>query len=190
MNEKLTERLNKILDRITSDEFLKNKGLGNEIGFYIFDYPPEDELEVRKHVEFVREKAVKNAGLRVVCINLFELLVGHLKNRGLMDKAIKMQREKGDRKLFEALSGPLDEEKVAAVFTEEAKPKEHDVVFVTGVGNAWPLLRSHTLLNNLHSRMEGTPLVVFYPGSYDGQGLSLFGRMKDNNYYRAFRLVV
>jgi hypothetical protein len=30
---------------------------------------------------------------------------------------------------------------------------------------------------------------VFYPGSYDGQGLRLFDRLTDRNYYRAFRLV-
>jgi len=71
------------------------------------------------------------------------------------------------------------------------KPKyEADMVIMTGVGNVWPLLRSHTLLNNLHALMEETPLVMFYPGVYDGQGLSLFGCVEDRNYYRAFRLVV
>jgi hypothetical protein len=72
----------------------------------------------------------------------------------------------------------------------QAKPEEADIVIMTGVGNAWPLLRSHTLLNNLHALMEKTPLVMFYPGVYDGQGLSLFGCVEDRNYYRAFRLVV
>ena len=72
---------------------------------------------------------------------------------------------------------------------EAARPEDNDVVFMTGVGNVWPLFRSHTLLNNLHPFMQGTPLVVFYPGIYDGQRLSLFGRLRDNNYYRAFRLI-
>lgn len=191
MNEALKERLNKILDRITSPEFLSNAGLGNEIGFYIFDYPSEAELEVRQHVEFVMDKASKRKPeLRIAHVNLFQLLVDYLKERGLLEKALAMQKDKGDEAMFKALKGPLHEEKIAKEFAKAAQPEKHDFVFMTGVGNAYPLLRSHTLLNNLHPLMGGTPLVVFYPGSYDGQGLSLFGKMKDNNYYRAFQLVV
>jgi hypothetical protein len=191
MNDALKERLNKILDRITSPEFLTNSGLGNEIGFYIFDYPPEYELEVRQHVQFVVEKASKRKPeLRIAHINLFQVLVDYLKERGLLEKALVMQKEKGDEAMFKALKGPLQEGKIAKVFATVAQPEQIDFVFMSGVGNSYPLLRSHTLLNNLHSLMGGTPLVVFYPGTYDGQGLSLFGKMKDNNYYRAFRLVV
>jgi hypothetical protein len=73
-------------------------------------------------------------------------------------------------------------------------------VLLSGVGNAYPLLRSHTLLNNLHSIMGQTPLVMFYPGKYDQTSLRLFGksgttggahhgRSRNANYYRAFRLV-
>ena len=40
MTDGLTDRLNQILPIITSDAFLRGKGLGNEIAFYIFDYPP------------------------------------------------------------------------------------------------------------------------------------------------------
>ena len=53
------------------------------------------------------------------------------------------------------------------------KPEQHDLVIVSGVGSVWPLLRSHTLLNNLHPIMGKTPLVMFYPGRYDGQSLRL-----------------
>jgi len=84
----------------------------------------------------------------------------------------------------------LGAEKIAKAFVEEAQPKENDLVLVSGVGNAYPLLRSHNLLNNLHSLMEDTPLVMFYPGIYTGQGLRLFGKLKETNYYRAFQLVV
>lgn len=190
MNEVLNNRLNQIIDRIKSPEFLSNSGLGNEIGFYIFDYPPEEELTVREYVRFMLEKLAKtNPALRIAHINLFKLLIDYLQERNLYDKALNLQKTKGDEALRKALKGPLHEEKVAKAFVEAAKPDEHDVVIMTGIGNVWPLFRSHTLLNNLHSLMQNTPLLVFYPGIYDGQGLSLFGRMKDNNYYRAFRLI-
>ena len=94
----------------------------------------------------------------------------------------------------------MPEEKVAKRFADIAKPAEHDLVLISGVGGAYPLLRSHTLLNNLHAIMGQTPLVMFYPGRYDTQTLRLFGkiglvgssaeeRKKKTNYYRAFRLI-
>jgi len=88
------------------------------------------------------------------------------------------------------LKGPLGAEKIAKAFVEEAQPQENNLVLVSGVGNVYPLLRSHNLLNNLHSLMGDTPLVMFYPGTYTGQGLRLFGKLKETNYYRAFQLVV
>lgn len=190
MNELLKERLNRIMDRIQSPEFLSNAGLGNEIGFYIFDYPPEEELSVREHIRFILETmAKKRPDLRIAHVNLFRLLIDYLKKRNLYERALKIQQAKGDEELRKALKGPLHEEKIAGIFVEEARPEGNDVVFMTGIGNVWPLFRSHTLLNNLHPLMQGTPLVVFYPGVYDGQRLSLFGRLRDNNYYRAFRLI-
>ncbi len=190
MNEILKERLNKIILRITSREFLEGGGLGNEIGFFIFDYLPEDELHVREHIQVILDQVEKkHPDIKIHTVNLFELIIQYLKDRNLLDKAIRLQKEKGDKELMKALKAPLHEEKIAKVFRDKADPDNCDIVFMTGVGSAWPLLRSHTLLNNLHPLMNETPLVVFYPGLYDGQGLSLFGKLEDDNYYRAFRLV-
>lgn len=190
MKDELTPRLNKIIERLESTELLENKGLGNEIGFYIFDYPPEEEIRIREHIKFILEHlGKKRPDLRIMHINLFELIVNYLKNRNLLDNALKLQRDKGDDAMRKALAGPLHEEKIAKAFLEAARPLDHDIVIMSGIGNAWPLLRSHTLLNNLHPLMQNTPLVVFYPGVYNGQDLSLFGKLGDNNYYRAFRLV-
>lgn len=186
----LDDRLNRILDRVTADDFLTGRGLGNEIPFYAFDYPPEDELAVREHVEFLLTQIPKKrTGTRVSHINLLQMIVGHLRERGLYDKAIQRQKDKGDDALLKALKSPLDATKIAKVFIQEAAPDLHDMVFVTGVGGAFPMLRTHSLLNNLHPLMGSTPLVLFYPGVYDGQSLRLFGELKDKPYYRAFRLV-
>jgi len=190
MNDYLTERLNKILPRIISDDFLKGRGIGNEIAFYIFDYPPEDELRVREHIHFLLDHIPKQRPeLRVKHINLFDFILDYLKRRNLLDKALEMQREKGNDTLKKALEGPLDPDKLPAIFTEVAQPYQNDLVLLSGVGSAFPLLRSHTLLNNLHPIMGNTPLVMFYPGRYDGQSLRLFGKLKSNNYYRAFKLI-
>jgi Domain of unknown function (DUF1788) len=190
MSDPLNERLNKILPRIISDEFLAGSGIGNEIAFYIFDYPPEDELRVRDYLRTLLDHIPKQKhGIRVKHVNLFDFVLDYLKSRKLLDKALHMQREKGDLALKKALTGPLQESKLGALFAEVAQPDKHDLVIVSGVGTVWPLLRTHSLLNNLQPVMGQTPLVVFYPGRYDGQSLRLFGKLKSNNYYRAFKLV-
>jgi hypothetical protein len=190
MTSDFNERLDKILDRLTSDAFLQGKGIGNEIPFYAFDYPPERELEVRAHIAFLLAQIPKRRpGLRFVHVNLFDLIIRHLKDRGFYAKVEEKWKEKGDDGLLKALAAPLDASKLASVFADEAKPADHDLVLVSGVGSAYPLLRTHNLLNNLHHRMGSTPLVLFYPGVYDGQSLRLFGALEDKPYYRAFRLV-
>jgi hypothetical protein len=190
MNNHLTERLNRIMPKLISDELLSGSGLGNEIGFYIFDYPPEEELRVREHIQFVVDHLPKSKpGLRVKHVNLFDLVIAHLESRHLLDRAIQMQRTQGDEALFKALSAPLHESRLAQVFADAAQPGQHDLVLVSGVGSVWPLLRSHTLLNNLHPVMGNTPLVMFYPGKFDQVTLRLFGILESRNYYRAFRLV-
>ncbi len=189
MTDSLTQRLNEILPKVISSEFLSGKGLGNEIAFYIFDYPPEAELRIREHIQFLMTHIPRNRpGLRVKQVNLFDLVVDHLRERNLLEKSCRMQQEKGNKALEKALSGPLKTEKLVRIFAEVVRPEEQDLVFISGVGNVWPLVRSHNLLNNLQTVMAQTPLVMFYPGRYDGQALRLFGKIKSNNYYRAFRL--
>jgi hypothetical protein len=190
MTGNLQDRLNKIIPRLTSDELLHNQGLGNEIGFYIFDYSPEYELEIRDYLQVVlKHIGKKKPGIRVKHINLFYLIVAYLKEAKFLDKAIALQSKKGDQALAKALKGPLDSKKIAGFFTTKAAPDNHDLILISGVGSAWPMLRSHNLLNNLHPLMGNTPVVMFYPGIYTGAGMKLFGCLKESNYYRAFQLV-
>jgi hypothetical protein len=190
MTATLTERLNQILPRVISDSFLRSVGLGNEIAFYIFSYPPEDELDVRRHITFLMEQIPHHRpDLRVKHIDLFDFAIDHLRDRKLLDKTMQMQRKKTPKHVITQLEKVLDPEKTKNLFARIASPSEHDLVFVSGVGSVFPMMRAHKLLNNIHSVMGSTPIVLFYPGRYDGQHLSLFGKLKSDNYYRAFKLV-
>ncbi len=186
----LENRLNKVLDRMVSDDFLQGRGLGNEISFYVFDYPPACELTMREFAATLESDIQRRRpGTRVSHINLFELMVNHLTERKLLDKSLELQQVKGDAALKSALAAPLKAEKLAQVFTELANPQEQDLVLVSGVGSVYPMLRSHSLLNSLHAVMGKTPLVLFFPGAYDGQALRLFNRLPGDHYYRAFKLI-
>lgn len=190
MNQQLQERLNKIPEKILSEDFLNGKGLGGDLNFWIFDYAPEAELQVREYIEFLSGMlAKKHDQLKVANINLLQYLVSYLDERSFVDKAVAMQKKKGDEGLKKALSGPLHMDKFAPYIVEKSRAVNADIIIISGVGSVWPLLRAHHLLNSLHSLLGDKPLVLFYPGQYTGQTLSLFGKIPSKNYYRAFTLV-
>ena len=63
------------------------------------------------------------------------------------------------------------------------------MLVITGVGEVYPFMRVHNVLDNIQHLFENTPVVVMSPGRFDGQTLSLFGKLTDGNYYRAFDLI-
>lgn len=191
MTTTFEERLNQALPRLASSDVLDNRGAGGEIGFWIFDYPPEREMEVRSWVSEVIEPGLRkqNPQLRFATIDLFECVVGLLEERGLLEKAFEMQTRKGDDALLGNLRSVLKEDRLAARIVQMAGVEDLDLLIVKGVGSVYPMLRTHTLLSALHPHMRDTPLLMLYPGRYDGMSLRLFNKLGDDNYYRAFRLV-
>lgn len=189
MNAHLQERLNQIPSIITSEEFLKSQGLGNEIGFWIFEYAPEDELQVREHLRFTLDLLErKHSQLKVVHINLLQCIKDYLDARNFTDKSFRLQASKGNQALLKVLDGPLHMGRFAPFLVEQYQAAEQDIIFVSGIGSVWPMMRAHELLNALHASLGHRPLVLFYPGHYTGQSMSLFGRIPSKHYYRAFKL--
>lgn len=185
------ERLDEILPIISAPHFRENKGLGNEVGFYIFDYSPKDEMIVRERIPFIKSKAQSSYNINIVEIDLYEAIIEILQSKGYLKKNFEMEEKKGSEFVMnatkKALRLTLSNDLLVKYIVE--KSEGCDIVFLTGVGKAWPLVRSHTILNNLHKEIEDMPLVMFFPGSYDGGTLMLFEEFKDDNYYRAFPLV-
>lgn len=191
MTLSLDERLNQILPRLTSRDFLDSKGLGNEIGFWIFDYPPEQEMDVRSFVAgtVLPALAKQVPPLKIASVDLFKLVTELLQERKLLDKAIDMQASKGNDSTLAALRSVLKEDKLAQKIASQFDIASLDLMILTGVGSVYPMLRTHTLLSALHPIMGNTPLLMFFPGRYDGHSLRLFNTLAEDHYYRAFRLV-
>jgi hypothetical protein len=185
----LDDRLNQIIARLEEPSFLANQGIGNEIGFYVFDYPPEDEIKVREHVALIRRHFEKAGTIRIVEINLFDVLLDILKGKKVIDKVLLSEKQWSLQQLHSKLAPVVNKDAVVNRIVELAGP-DHDLVFLTGIGSAYPLVRAHEVLNNLHDKklLADKPLVMFYPGKYTMQELVLFGQL-EANYYRAFRLV-
>ena len=191
MSTTFEERLNQALPRLASPDVLDNKGAGGEIGFWIFDYPPEREMEMRSWLSKVIEPGLRKQkpDLKFVTVDLFECVISLLEERGLLDKAFEMQLKKGDEALLSTLRSVLKEDRLAARIVEKSGATDLGLLIIKGVGAVFPMLRTHTLLSALHPHMRDTPLLMLYPGRYDGLSLKLFNKLGDDNYYRAFRLV-
>jgi len=182
------KKLTLLKEKVQTKEFLEGKGLGNEIPFWIFDYSPKDEMMVRYNIEKI-SKHLENCSINVLKLDLYEISMSILYKHGLVEKIIGFENDKGSEKALDKTKLSLKPEEITKHIETIMKESDPDVVFLFGIGKAWPLIRSHTILNNLQPVLGNIPMVAFYPGEYSGNDLSLFGKFKDSNYYRAFRLV-
>ena len=186
------QRLDEIIPKITDKSFRENMGLGNEMGYYIFDYEPKYELLVRDHIEFIKQKiSDEYSDINIKEFDLYEIILEIMDKKGYLQKNIEMEKKKGSKYVFNAIRKSLrltlKNDMVLSYIVNRVEP--NDIVFITGVGKAWPIMRSHTVLNNLHNVIDQVPVVMFFPGEYDGLELILFNEIKDDNYYRAFQLI-
>lgn len=187
----IEERLDRMEESIRKPSFRQNKGLGNEVGYYIFDYPADQELLIRERTEYLRKKYESSPdGFRVIVFDLYDIMIDILEEKGYLEKTVEMEKKRGLDGIVKAVSHTMRitaEDCLIVDYIQKNTP-ENSVVFLTGIGKCYPLLRSHTVLNSLHQVLDRVPVVMFFPGKYDGQELILFGEIKDDNYYRAFKL--
>ena len=187
------ERLDKIWDRISDQDFLANRGVANEVRYYVFDYEPCDELIIRDKIKALKKQNNPDAdGFQIIEFDLYEMVISILEEKGYIDKCVKFEEQKGMEYLYTAVTKMLrltnDDNLIVNRILENTP--ETAVVFLTGVGKVFPFVRSHNVLNNLHQVLDSVPVIMFYPGTWNGQSLSLFGTITDGNYYRAFPLIV
>lgn len=189
----LKDRFDHLLAIISSDRFLKMQGLGNEVPFFICPFKPEETLDMNK-LEQQLIRALNNQGIRVLKINLYDLTLELLQKRGVWDRILAVEETISKDELKELLQGVLDPEKhLIPAIAEKMAQAAYEVLFISGVGEVFPYIRSHTVLNNLQSTAKDRPTVMFFPGEYThsseaGASLDLFGRLHDDKYYRAFNI--
>lgn len=187
------ERYQHLLAVISSQRFLKMQGLGNEVPFFICPFDPKEANEMAKLGNQLINQ-LKNQGIRVLKINLYDLSIEMLKQRGIWEQILETESTISKDELKELLQGVLDPEKhLIPAIARKMRQEPFDVLFISGVGEVFPYIRSHTVLNNLQSTVKDRPTVMFYPGEYThsaekGATLKLFGRLHDDNYYRAFNI--
>ena len=192
MARTLEERLHEAETVIRQPNFLENKGLGNEVGYYVFDYPAEQELVVRRRIAEMKAKYnTPSSNFQIVEYDLYDMVIDILQEKGYLEKCFEFEKRKGFERITKSVGNLLrisGDDSLIVQYILDHTP-ENAIVFLTGVGKSYPLLRSHNVLNNLHQSYLHAPVVMFFPGTYNEQELILFNEIKDDNYYRAFRLV-
>ena len=186
----LVEQEEHLFNVLSGRRFLAMEGLGNEVPFFIYPYAPEIALDVAQVKKRVKNR-LGNAGVTVREINLYDLTVEILKERGVWERVLAMEPDQDKGDFREMLQGMLDPQlHIAPAIRTKIEDGAFDIVFLTGIGEVFPYIRSHNVLNNLQSVVTGKPMLMFFPGRYEqsatlGSSLVLFGRLKDDQYYRA-----
>src|SRR5699024_4460887 len=99
----INERLDEILPRITAPSFRENKGLGNEIGYHIFDYDPEHEMLVRERVKFIKESVNNDISVQsIIEFDLYEVVLDILESKGYLQKNFDMEKKKSSHFILNA----------------------------------------------------------------------------------------
>lgn len=189
----LQERFDHLVSVISGERFLKKEGLGNEIPFFICPFRPEEAVEMAGLQRQLVHR-LEQAGLLVLEIDLYDLSVEILKERGIWEQILAMEPTVEKDQLRELLQGVLDPEShLVPAIARMLEAKPFDVLFLSGVGEVFPCIRSHNVLNNLQRVAKTRPTLMFFPGEYthsleSGASLDLFGRLHDDKYYRAFNI--
>ena len=182
-----------LLTVLSGKRFLQKEGLGNEVPFFICPYDATISVEVARRQKQLINR-LEQSGIRVLEINLYDLSIEILKERGIWEQILEIEPSVSKDELKELLQGVFDPEtNLVPAIADKLKDNEFDMLFLTGVGEIFPYIRSHHVLNNLQSTAKEKPTLMFFPGTYthsleSGASLDLFQRLHDDKYYRAFNI--
>lgn len=183
----IKERLDKVRALIQNLDFLEGKGLSNEENIRIFCYNPEDEMVVRHFINQLEiDQSLMNCHLKIY--NLYKVFLSICDDMDIIEAIPEMEEADGSVYLLEQLNSTITNRE----FVDKIKYEPHekgDVLVLTGVGEVFPFMRIHTLLEALQPFFSDIPILVMYPGEFDKYHIKLFNRLTPNDYYRAFNVI-
>lgn len=189
----IQESFEHLLTVLSGQRFLQKEGLCNEVPFFICPFDVSVSVDVTRLQKQLVNR-LEQSGIRVLEINLYDLSIEILKDRGIWEEITEIEPTVSKDQFKELLQGVLDPEAhLVPAMATKLRNNEFDVLFLSGVGEVFPYIRSHNVLNNLQSTAKEKPTLMFFPGTYthslaSGASLDLFERLHDDKYYRAFNI--
>ena len=188
--QNLEEDFARLRAKLSDPMFLANKGIGNEVGFFVFPYDASREDEVRARTDaLVSLSDEGKLPCRIAHRDLWDVFLKICKQRRILDKIPDLERRRGSRALLDRLQKIATPEAFVQAMDYDPHDPGRDVLLVSGVGKVYPVVRAHSILENSQHVFADVPVVLLYPGKYDGSQLHLFNSISDGNYYRAFNLL-
>jgi hypothetical protein len=191
MRLNIGQRLAEFRNQMSSVQNLNKNKTAGDMKFFIFDFDPKDELRVRDETD----KAVRS-NAEIVRFDLYEMMVEVIIENGYFDTIKSMEKDYEKSLLLNEVFQPMlaleqTGNQILKRFSDEVPDDGNHIVLITGVGKSFPIIRSHTILNNLQSIFKKNPVVMMYPGRFSVRKghLKLFDRLDDDNYYRAFPII-
>lgn len=186
---KIIDDFEQIFTQVTTEQFLSMQALGGEEPFFIYSFDPVMQDLVSSETKRL-QKRVEQAGHSVLVINLYQLTIKMLNERNMLTKILDKEPSLPKSKLLQTLQNMLDvETKIMSEIQKLVDEKQTSMVFIEGIGEVYPYIRSHTIINNLQKVIIDRPTLMFFPGRFDGHKLVLFNRVHDDNHYRAFNII-
>ena len=182
----ILKELDKVSQRLSDEGFLSNKGLSNEVGIHVFCYEPEDEITVSLY--FNQLKNDSTVPYRLIECDLYKIFLEICEEKRILKTIPNMEERKGKEYLMEQLQKVATPEAFVAKM-EYSPHNPGDVLLISGIGKVYPFMRSHKILDNIQHIFADIPVLMLYPGTFDGRDLGLFDKFLDGHYYRAFNLL-
>ncbi|MCI1849258.1 DUF1788 domain-containing protein [Schleiferilactobacillus harbinensis] len=187
----LKKKFQDLREKIQSQSFQENRGLSNEVGYYIFDYDPEKELYVRGEIgDIVRQAKAAPTGATIQVFNLYTIMLSIIDQFGYREGFIDLEKSDGITQVIDWMNNimEMNEEHnlVVQYISDHLNKDGPTIVFITGVGQVYPIIRAHKVLNTMTQVIDQIPVMMFYPGNYNSVRLQAFGELQEDNYYRAF----
>ena len=189
----LAVRFEHLFKVISAPRFRRKQGLGNEVPFFICPFKPEEAVAMERSQHALINRLEK-AGVQILAIDLYDLSIKILRDRGIWEQILEMEKSVSKEQFKELLQGVLDPEAhLIPAIADKLASADFEVLFLSGVGEAYPCIRSHNVLSNLQSTAKEKPTILFFPGAYtysreSGASLDIFGRLHEDRYYRAFNI--
>lgn len=185
------QRLSEFRNQLSSVQNLNRNKTGGDMKFFIFDYDPKEELMVRDETA----KAIRS-NPEIVQFDLYDMMVDVINKNGYFETIKSMEKDYDKSLLLNEVFQPMlaleqTGNQILSSFSEKVEDDGKHIILITGVGKSFPIIRSHTILNNLQSIFKKNPVVMLYPGRFSVKKghLKLFDRLDDDNYYRAFPII-
>lgn len=176
---------------LRSERFLKMEGLSKEVPFFIYHFPPGWADDVAAMRDRVQTRLQTDDGLRITEVNLYDVAIELLQARGVWDRVLSLEATMEKAEFREVLQGMLDpHDHLAPAIRSQLDASPSDMVFLTGIGEVFPFIRTHTVLENLQSVVTGRPMLAWFPGTYEfthssGHQLRALNLSASDSYYRA-----